>query len=198
VVTITTLELVGGALALDFANTREGIPEPDHLREPADLLAWGARMSLIDDHVPSRGEVPLERALELRAAVDATFRAIADGRDPPGRALDTVRDFDAAAVAGGRLVATLDGYDWTWDRDDAVTVLHAVARSAVDLLRAGPLDRLKSCAVCPWLFLDASRNRSRRWCSMNECGGRDKMKRYRARRATAGRPRGSGSPPRSA
>ena len=192
---VTDLELVGGALALEFANTREGDPEPDHLREPADLLAFGLRMNLVDDVAPPRG---VERALALRSAVDATFRAIAGGDEPPPRALDALREFEAAAVGRGRIVRTAAGYDWAWDRDDPDTILHAVARSAVDLLRTGPLDRLKTCAVCPWLFLDASRNRSRRWCSMNECGGRDKMKRYRARRATAGRSRGSGSPPRSA
>jgi predicted RNA-binding Zn ribbon-like protein len=159
-----------------------------------------------------------DRALELRAAIDATFRALAAGHDPPPDALDALRGFDAEAIARGRLTkveaapvsggrltkveaaAVAGGYDWTWDPADPDRILHAIARSAVDLLRAGPLDRLKQCAVCPWLFLDASRNHSRRWCSMNECGGRDKMRRYRARRrrATAGRPPGTGSPPRTA
>jgi len=62
-----------------------------------------------------------------------------------------------------------------------VPTLETVA--AVDLLRTGPLDRLKVCAACPWLFLDTSRNRSRRWCSMSDCGARLKMRRYRARAA---------------
>jgi predicted RNA-binding Zn ribbon-like protein len=63
-------------------------------------------------------------------------------------------------------------------------VLWPLAVAAVDLLRTGPLGRLKVCAECRWLFLDRSRNGSRLWCSMNECGGRSKMRRYRARRAT--------------
>jgi predicted RNA-binding Zn ribbon-like protein len=71
-----------------------------------------------------------------------------------------------------------------WDGE----LLGPLVAAAVDLLRTGPLDRLKLCDACPWLFLDTSRNHSRRWCSMNECGGRLKMRRYRERRrATAGR-----------
>jgi predicted RNA-binding Zn ribbon-like protein len=62
--------------------------------------------------------------------------------------------------------------------------------AAVDLLRdASRLRRLKLCGQCRWLFLDHSRNRSRRWCSMSECGAQVKMRRYRARR------RQSPSPP---
>ncbi|MGZ8649732.1 MAG: CGNR zinc finger domain-containing protein [Solirubrobacteraceae bacterium] len=38
-----------------------------------------------------------------------------------------------------------------------------------------------------WLFIDSSRNHSRRWCTMNICGASAKMRRYRARKATAGR-----------
>jgi predicted RNA-binding Zn ribbon-like protein len=195
---VTDLELVGGAVALDFANTREGDPGPDHLREFDDLAAWGAHAGVIDagtaerlagaapEH-PSDAERALERALRLRTAVDRIFRALAEGREPAAGALGELRRIHAQAVAHGRLVRGGGRFDWTWDGEDLDRVLWPVAGSAVDLLRSGPLDRLKACAACPWLFLDLSRNRSRRWCSMNECGGRAKMRRYRARRATAGR-----------
>jgi predicted RNA-binding Zn ribbon-like protein len=52
----------------------------------------------------------------------------------------------------------------------------------VELLTAGPLDRLKLCGGCRWLFLDRSKNRSRRWCSMEHCGTAAKMRRYTGRR----------------
>jgi predicted RNA-binding Zn ribbon-like protein len=193
---VTDLELIGGAAALDFANTREGDPEPEHLHGYGDVVAWAAYAGVIDAPTAERltraargraAERAFERALRLRAAIDATFRAIADGRDPAPDALAALAACEADAVAHGRLIQTPDGFQWSWDGDELDRVLWPVARSAVDLLRGGPLDRLKTCHVCPWLFLDLSRNRSRRWCSMNECGGRDKMRRYRARRATAGR-----------
>ena len=60
--------------------------------------------------------------------------------------------------------------------------LWPIAVAAVDLLRSDRLARLKLCGNCSWLFLDRSRNGSRRWCSMDECGVHTKMRRYRARR----------------
>jgi hypothetical protein len=92
-----------------------------------------------------------------------------------------------AAVERARLVPAGSGFALAWDGDHLERPLWPIAVAGLDLLRAGPLDRLKACEDCPWLFLDTSRNRSRRWCSMDDCGSRSKMRRYRARRATAGR-----------
>jgi predicted RNA-binding Zn ribbon-like protein len=117
--------------------------------------------------------------------VEAVFRALARGGDPaPGALADLMA---AHAGAPGRLARVGGGhFDLAWDDD----IAGAIAAAAVDLLRHGPLDRLKLCQACPWLFLDLSRNHSRRWCSMNVCGGTLKMRRYRAR---ARRRSGSGS-----
>ena len=92
-----------------------------------------------------------------------------------------------AAVERAELVRRESGFVLAWDGDHLERPLWPRAVSAVDLLRHGPLDRLKACEDCPWLFLDTSRNHSRRWCSMEDCGTRVKMRRYRARHATAGR-----------
>ena len=119
--------------------------------------------------------------------VDAVFRALAGGHEPPRAALDELLRRGADAAARGRLVAREGGFVLAWAGDDLERPLWPLAAAAVDLLRSGPLDRLKQCADCPWLFLDTSRNRSRRWCSMDDCGARAKMRTYRARRATAGR-----------
>jgi predicted RNA-binding Zn ribbon-like protein len=55
--------------------------------------------------------------------------------------------------------------------------------AAVELLTTGPLDRIKACAGCRFVFVDESKNRSRRWCSMEDCGTTAKMRRYVARRS---------------
>jgi predicted RNA-binding Zn ribbon-like protein len=60
-----------------------------------------------------------------------------------------------------------------------------VVHAAVELLTAGRLDRVKGCGTCRFLFLDESRNRSRRWCSMEDCGTAEKIRRYVTRRAEA-------------
>jgi predicted RNA-binding Zn ribbon-like protein len=185
------LELVGGDIALDLANTvngpRDGVLDEDFLRTPADLAAWAVHAGVVEAPPPVDDHV-LAQARELRDAVYAVFRAAAEGRDPDPAALAVLAAYHAAAVARARLVPTGDRFALAWDRE----VIGPLAAAAVDLLRHGPLDRLKLCDACPWLFLDTSRNHSRRWCSMNECGSRLKMRRYRARRrATAGRRSGS-------
>jgi predicted RNA-binding Zn ribbon-like protein len=161
---------VGGHLALDFANTIE--PSREHLAEPSDLVAWGREVGLDGPADAST----LARARELRRTIYEVFRPLAERRDPGPDALRALAALHAEAVAGARLVP---GEGFVWDGD----LLAPIAVAAVDLLRSGPLDRLKVCDACPWLFLDTSRNRSRRWCSMSECGARLKMRRYRARAA---------------
>jgi predicted RNA-binding Zn ribbon-like protein len=183
----TELELVGGDPALDFANTldgpRDGEPGEDYLREPADLVAWAQYAGILDGPLACDDAV-LARARTLRAAIYDVFRAVAAGSRPPAGALERLAGFHAEAVACARLAPASGGFDLTWPGDEPARVLWPIAVAAIDLLRGGPLARVKACAECRWLFLDQSRNRSRRWCSMNECGGRLKMRRYRARRAT--------------
>jgi predicted RNA-binding Zn ribbon-like protein len=167
--------LVGGHLALDFANTIE--PSRDHIAAPGDLAAWARRAG-----IPGAADEPtLARAHALRRAIYAVFRPIAEAADPAAEALETLQAFHAEAISAARL---LPDFTFAWEGD----VLAPIAVAAVDLLRFGPVDRIKVCDGCPWLFLDTSRNHSRRWCSMDDCGARTKMRRYRAR---AGR--GSGS-----
>ena len=64
---------------------------------------------------------------------------------------------------------------------------HPIVHAAVELLTEGPLDRLKTCGNCRWLFLDKSRNHSPRWCSMDECGIQMKHARFVERRRSARR-----------
>jgi predicted RNA-binding Zn ribbon-like protein len=83
-----------------------------------------------------------------------------------------------------RLAPTSDGFGWVWP-DEPDKPVWLVARSAVDLALTGPLDRLKVCASDGWcaaLFLDVSKNRSRRWCTMVGCGNEVKFRRQAARR----------------
>jgi predicted RNA-binding Zn ribbon-like protein len=175
--TIETIEFWGNDLALDFANTVEGDPPRiDHLRDYADLVTWARRAGVLPANVRPEGD--LGSAHELRGAIYGVFNAVtADGK-PPRPALKTLLRFHADAVTEG----TIANGDWVWSGRHPDRPLWPVAVAAVDLLRSDKLARLKRCANCNWLFLDRSRNGSRRWCSMDECGVHTKMRRYRARR----------------
>jgi predicted RNA-binding Zn ribbon-like protein len=180
-VTPETIKLWGGVLCLDFANSvdwsAEGEPiKDDVLNTPDDLRRWGARLGLGD---ASTGSDELQRALDLRAALHCVFAAIAHGDRPDTDALDRIAAHHADAVAAAQ-IARDDDAAWRldWSPGDARRVRFAVVVDAVSLL--GDADRLRRVRHCPghdcgWLFLDLSGRR--RWCSMDTCGSRAKMRR---------------------
>ena len=196
---VTELKIVSGDPALDLVNTVGDDRVPDPLDRYEWFAEWAARVGVIGESSarrlaargrerPARAERALAEARELRAVMDAVFRPLAKGADgPPQEALARLVALAGAAVERGRLEAADGGFRLVWGGDHLERPLWPLAAAAVDLLRSGPLDRLKACEGCPWLFLDTSRNRSRHWCTMDDCGSRSKMRRYRARRATAGR-----------
>ena len=171
-------ELVGNALCLDFANSvnQRSDPRHDWLAEPDGLRAWAVLAGLPR---PSRrpASEDIEQAVALREAVYRVFSAVAAEEGPAQRDLATV----TATAAEGLAAATLSpaaGYGLEWRGGDVRRVLWAVADSAVELLRHGPLDRIGECPSCGWVFLDTSRNGRRRWCSMAMCGNAVKYARY--------------------
>jgi predicted RNA-binding Zn ribbon-like protein len=181
------LRLLGGALALDFVNTVDPLVGPDaqeFLDRPAALADWAALAGLEPPPAPTAED--LARALAVRRDLHAVFGSVATGGEPPEDALTRIHGAYAEALGRALLVAAEDGYAWRPAAAD--TVLWPVLASAVELLTSAALRRVKECenhASCGWLFLDASRGGTRRWCSMSGCGARAKMRRYRARQATA-------------
>jgi predicted RNA-binding Zn ribbon-like protein len=193
-------EGVIGDLAIEFLHTKFGVVDgpadgPLPLNDYDDLLAWGRLAAVIDatdaarlgravsaDPVAARGAY--DRAIRFRSALDAVLRSVIDGRQPPPDALKVVRTDAADALAAARLEESDGVFGWTWEADTGLErPIWPVVHAAVELLTAGPLDRVKACALCQYLFIDRSKNRSRRWCSMAACGTTEKMRRYTERRA---------------
>jgi predicted RNA-binding Zn ribbon-like protein len=133
----------------------------------------------------------VERAISLRTALNETFGALADGR-PPAGGWDQLRPFVTSALKKSGLAFADSGLTLAWDSTDLESPLWPVAEAAYRLLTGSELQRLKRCAGCPWLFLDQSKNASRRWCSMEDCGTHEKIRRYVTRRAER---RGAGAQP---
>ncbi len=195
---VTRMRLVGGNLALDFVNSRSGpaggVPDDEALTRYADVLAWGLYTgSLADSEAsglrrlaredPDGAEAAFGRCLRIRQCLDDVFRGLAARRSPGPKLLSELRDHELDALGAAELEVG-DSYTWSWDRDRTLLrPVRPVVHAAVELLTAGQLDRIKGCGTCRFLFLDESRNRSRRWCSMEDCGTAEKMRRYVARRA---------------
>ena len=202
------LSLVGGRLCLDFANTvgsHAGASPNEHLRSYRDLVAWSRHAGILTEAEerrlleaaagrPDEASVVLERAVALREAIYRLFSAVAAGRAPDEADLETLNVALARALDHARIVPAGAGFAWAWrDEQGALDrMLWPVARSAADLLTGGELDRVGECAndSCGWLFLDLSRNRSRRWCDMQDCGNRVKARRHYQRRGAASVERG--------
>jgi predicted RNA-binding Zn ribbon-like protein len=195
------LPIVGGNLALDFANTVDdplGPARHDHLSTYDDLLVWSVRTGVLRagdlderrrsaEHQSRAASAALRRAHVLRDAVNGVFGAVAAGATVASGDWATLRR--AAAEGLGHAVArpSGSGYRLEWPQDELSAPIWPVADAAVTLLRSGDQRRVKQCAGCPWLFLDASRSGTRRWCSMEDCGTHEKVKRYVAKRAAARR-----------
>jgi predicted RNA-binding Zn ribbon-like protein len=177
-------------LCLHFANTvdwtdeGEPIPDTDALTEADSLERWGRRLGLPAAAAPPGSAAPpaLAAGRDFRAAVYALLSTVADGDPAPPAALAVLHDIYAEAVVKGRLVPRDGAFVLEWAAGSR-SVLYAVAADAAALL-ADPalLARLHRCPGrnCGWLFLDTSGRR--RWCSMDTCGSRAKMRRMYARR----------------
>ena len=191
-VTPETIKLQGGTLALDFANTSDWtedgveIVATDVLLEPDSLERWGRRLGVAGR---PGGPAELELARGLRIALHSIFSSLAREAEPDDFSLARLRFAYAQAVAAGTLVPREEGgFGLDWSAEETRRVRFAVAADAVDLLSdPARIARLHRCPGrdCGWVFLDVSGRR--RWCSMQTCGSREKMRRmYARKRAAAG------------
>jgi predicted RNA-binding Zn ribbon-like protein len=194
-------DLVGGRLCLDYCNTtndRRGYPE-ERLEGYADVVGWAwhagvlnaeeaARLARLGARSPTEALSVWERSIRLREALSSIFHALAEGRRIRPGALDTLNGELAGAMARSQVVPTDAGFTWLWAEGGKALdcVLWPIARSAADLLTEGPLTAIRVCEgrSCGWLFLDTSRNRTRRWCDMRICGNRAKARRHHERLKT--------------
>jgi predicted RNA-binding Zn ribbon-like protein len=201
---VNNLELVGGRLCLDFANTvstRIEAMRREYLTTYEELVAWWqhARILAEDEadallrsaaQQPELAKDALDRAIVLRETIYRIFSALAEQREPEEADLTAMNVVLHEALSRLRLASSADGFEWAWvwDKEELDRMLWPIVRSAADLLTSRDVGRVRQCARegCDWLFVDLSKNQSRRWCSMNMCGSRVKSRRYYYRRRKEG------------
>lgn len=190
------LPLVGGRLAVDFVNTtsnRTGEAPSERLHSYADLVGWCVHAELFGNAEarrlrrdaearPADATRALKCARELREAVYRIFLALSHGRGAAEADLAVLNDVLAEGMARRKLQVSDSGLCWTWaaEADGLDWMLWPLAYSAAELLTSSDVDQLKQCngPTCDWLFVDESRNHSRRWCDMRDCGNRAKARRH--------------------
>jgi predicted RNA-binding Zn ribbon-like protein len=193
---IEQLELIGGLACLDFVNTAG-----DHLSDQPgewllsyrDLLSWSRHAGLLAKAEASRlerkalsqpeaAEEALARSVAMRETIYRLLLGVIRRKAPDASDLAAFNRALAGAPPRAGVVYRTDAYHWQLSAggDDLDGILWRILWQAADLLTSDRLAQVKLCAgeACGWLFLDASRNQSRRWCSMSDCGNRAKAKRY--------------------
>ncbi len=190
-------ELTGGALCLDFANTISGHRQRsprERLQTYGDLIAWAEQTGILGaadarrlrtegTRRPGDAAAVLARARTLREAIYGLATALPDS--PADADLAALNGELASAMRHARLESGADRLEWAWEKAPTALdrVLWPVARSAADLFTSDEPVLVRECAseTCTWLFRDTSKNHSRKWCDMRDCGNRAKVRRHRAR-----------------
>jgi predicted RNA-binding Zn ribbon-like protein len=190
------LPLLGGQLCLDFANTvdwRLGGNPGDNLSDYADLVSWSEHAGILSEteakrlmrashRSPATAAAVFKQGVALRELIYRIFSSIARGDMPSRGDVEELNGALSESLSRMRLVPTAGSFEWGWEENGArlERPLWYIVQSAATLLTIGRLDRIRQCNDdhCGWLFFDVSKNRSRRWCSMKDCGNRAKARRH--------------------
>ncbi len=189
-------------MCLDFANTLayRGSTATESLHTFADLLKWCGDAGVIPPRLapqlrgwsekhPKRIADVFSEAIALREMIYRVFHAVASGANPDDADLDLLNR--ALRDAPLRIAVQRGAGRFGWQVEDSKTsagsLLAPVLWSAGDLLVGPQLVKLRECSndKCLWLFLDDSKNGTRRWCSMQACGNRAKAHRHYLRQKRA-------------
>lgn len=194
---ISTLGIDGDALCLDFVNTvsnRTKANPLDYLHDFKDLLQWYTRTGTLPAKTiqtlerlakgyPQQAAVVFDKSIRLRELLFRMFSA-AFNRKPPAPAdiqlfntyvADAYANIEVAwrpAIRQGELLfnaPALEQVNW-WP-----------VKSALELYTGKALAQVKQCPACGWLFIDKSKNGSRKWCSMSSCGDINKVQQFNQR-----------------
>ncbi len=189
----STPSLTGGRLCLAVINTiswRRSDEPHDHLDSYGDLIDVATASGRLPDGETLRvlakrdagpAELVLARVVELREQLYDIFSAVSAGENLPAVPLSRLNDVVGQALSQFQLTSVGGSAQIDWRSPVDVNLpLWLIAMSGAELLTGDSLDRIKQCPDdrCGWVFFDASRNRSRRWCEDSQCGNRARAKRY--------------------
>jgi predicted RNA-binding Zn ribbon-like protein len=193
------MKFVGERPCLDFVNTVGGWTDrviADKLKNYEDLARWAELAGLMPaEHAhplvenarrhPEEANQVLKRSIALRRVIRGVFRAVLEKRKPRLAHTRILLRELTVARSNQRLKYNGSGFGWTWNASYGAldSILWRICVSTAELLTSPDLSRVRECGGenCGWMFLDNSRNHSRHWCDMQDCGNRAKVRRFRQR-----------------
>jgi predicted RNA-binding Zn ribbon-like protein len=191
---IPEIRLDGGNLSLDFVNTihdRYEEPLEDYLHNYLDLITWANFADAINSsqkkrllHLSRKNQGEADRvykdSVQLREAVYQCVVNLISRDEVPPVNMQVINQWLSKAFSSLELTQSDNDFalDWKAENFGLESVLWPIIRSFADLVTSDDRDRIKQCSNCGWVFVDRSKNKSRRWCSMETCGNRVKAQRY--------------------
>lgn len=188
------LQLDGGCHVFDFTNTinnRTIQANVDYMESYDDIILWVDKTGLL---TKNRLKLLSELANKNKDDSDSTFRKIIRAREvlytlfssiakkinPDVIVMEEFNKFLVSSYSKIKITISSLKPDVSFvDKDVTLDEpLRIIMKSAYDILTAENMERVKECPTCGWLFIDRTKNGSRRWCAMNVCGSNDKAKRY--------------------
>lgn len=198
-------EYIGGDISTDFTNTKSGRIDGaghEHVQTYADVVEFVRLAGLLKPaeakHLIAEAEKHPEKAAQLhRRAValrEATWRAyerLIQEKEPAAEDLAHLGAEASSALGHARFMKSAGGFSWEWpDTADLARPLWPIARAVADvLIHEENRSLLRECSddTCAWLFIDRTKNHSRRWCDVNTCGSRNRVREFRQRRKRVAR-----------
>jgi predicted RNA-binding Zn ribbon-like protein len=200
-VVVMLVSQTGEDLCLAFANTlawRGRAAPVENFTDFAAVLTWAETNVALPDHLaaelrgwarehPSKTTTALAEAVSLREAIHGIAGALACGEPVGSQDFAALSQALSEAPARRHLSRSGTGYAWQIELGSIggaglpIPVLLApVVWSAADLMVGSGRRRIRQCAnsECLWLFVDESKNGTRRWCDMASCGNRAKARRH--------------------
>jgi predicted RNA-binding Zn ribbon-like protein len=195
-------QIIAGNLCLDFINTLDNRPVPERRLELIgsydDLVDWAVQAGALssmqrnallreaEEHPRDATAVHAE-AVELRECLYRMLTAITKNRRVSEEDLDAFNAYLGEALSHLELQPAQRSFRLSWPQGglELRSILWIIVRAASDLLTSADLKDVRECGVatCRWLFVDRSKNHSRRWCDMRVCGNRIKARKFYRRRA---------------
>ncbi|MBS0029684.1 CGNR zinc finger domain-containing protein [Chitinophaga sp. 22321] len=188
---IATLRLDGGVLCLDFINTidnRKKISTCDYLNNFKELLQWYAHTGALSPKIihtlerlakdyPQKAAIVFEKSIVLRELLHRLFAAFMSGKNPVATDLVQFNSYIGEAYANIEMAWQAGTGKLHFNAPALEQVYWWLVKSAAELYTSASPAQIKECPACGWIFMDKSRNGSRKWCSMSTCGDVDKVTR---------------------
>ena len=192
--TVKDMMLDGGCYCFDFTNTVHSRTEEDtydYINSYTDIIDWSERVKLLpykrlkklkeyaEGH-KKEAERTLDEILKNRELLYEVFASVTRNKNPEGSILGQFNESLSDSLSKLRFHINKRNITVAWEENtlDLMEPLWVIYKNAFDIITSTPVNRIKECKSCGWLFLDKSKNNSRTWCNMQSCGSIVKSKRY--------------------